>query len=207
MRSSAGGKGVDHRADRRDPERMRHHRFPREMGWLVALFAGALTGGVACSSDGGGTTPPGSGGNAGSTNQAGAATSGGSSSSGATSGIGGAANGGAANGGSTGSAGNRSSSGAAGASTGGSAGSGGSTGSGGNAGSAGNAGAAGSLDAGPPDAGSADPCKPARFCENFESSDTGKAPAGPWKPQTNGGAVSVVDTERFAGSKSAKFTA
>jgi hypothetical protein len=74
------------------------------------------------------------------------------------------------------------------------------TSNGGRPGAAGSAGSMSQLDGSAPD-----PCATARFCETFESYPTGKPPGGGWKTQTNLGAVSVVDTAHFGGSKSVLF--
>jgi hypothetical protein len=155
---------------------------------VVALASGALLSTcVACTSSDSGNGDDSTGGSAG-------AASGGAGT--------GASSGGAkANSGGNGSGGATSNSG-------GTTSSGGNSSGGATSNSGGAAGPDGDKDGGAgTDGGSApDPCKTARFCETFEGYDTGKAPAGGWKTQTNLGTVSVVETQKFAGSKSAKCT-
>jgi hypothetical protein len=181
----------------------------RKPGLFLLFAGGAWFLHAGCSSDDGASPPPlapdASAGTAGAASgSSGAAGSGGSSgaSSGGTGGGAGAS--GAASGGS--SSGGSSSGGTSGTSSGGTSG----TSSGGTSGVAGSsgAGAQGGTDAG--SGGTAgtptDPCQGARLCETFESYAVGSPPGGAWEPRTSRGAVSVVDTQKFGGARSVRFT-
>jgi hypothetical protein len=139
----------------------------------------------------------------------------GASAAGATSASGGASTSGASNAGSSNGASSNAGASNAGASNAGASHSSGGTSSGGSSsGGRSNGGSsnAGSSNGGSSNAGSsagdastdggADPCATARFCEDFESYTTGKAPGGGWKTSTNLGTVNVVDGAHFSGSKS-----
>jgi len=112
----------------------------------------------------------------------------------------GAGAGGAA--GTSGGGGTAGASGAAGAGHGGVSG-GGTGGASGSAG-AGDGGADAGLDGGADT--NADPCDSALFCESFESYAAGTPPGGDWATRTNHGAVSVVEDQKFGGTRSARFT-
>ena len=61
---------------------------------------------------------------------------------------------------------------------------------------------------GPTDTGgtTAEACKTALFCDDFEGGTPGQAPGGSWQTQQNFGTVTIDDSQHRSGSKSVKFT-